>query len=69
MSKKPEKKIDMLLWLKGVNAADEGEVLKTATKFKEYTDDIVVVAGAPEQLLEPQARRELLGGTEGNGDE
>lgn len=64
MSKKPEKKIDMLVWLKGVDEANEGDVLKDATKFKEYTDDIVVVAGAPEQLLEPQARRELLGGAE-----
>lgn len=61
------KKIDMLIWVKGVDENDEGDILKYATGLKQYTDDIVVVAGPPEKLLAPEARRDLLGDS-GDGD-
>ncbi|MBY8073660.1 hypothetical protein KW488_13950 [Vibrio fluvialis] len=54
------KKIDMLIWVKGIDEDDEGNVLKDATGLKQYTEDIVVVAGPPEKLLAPEARRNLL---------
>jgi hypothetical protein len=54
------KKIDMLIWVKGIDEDDEGNVLKDATGLKKYTEDIVVVAGPPEKLLAPEARRNLL---------
>lgn len=50
----------MLIWVKGIDEDDEGNVLKDATGLKQYTEDIVVVAGPPEKLLAPEARRNLL---------
>lgn len=56
-----KKKIDMLIWIKGVSEDEEGDILKDAVILKKYTDDIVVVAGPPDKLLAPAAKRELLG--------
>ncbi|HCM9218103.1 hypothetical protein AB7250_02545 [Providencia stuartii] len=64
-----KKKIDMLIWIKGIDEDSEGDVLKDAVGLKKYTDDIVVVAGPPEKLLAPEARRELLEDLDDDGDE
>jgi hypothetical protein len=56
-----KKKIDLLIWVKGVDEGDEGNILRDAVMLKRYTDDIVVVAGPPDKLLTPAAKRELLG--------
>lgn len=64
-----KKKIDMLIWIKGIDEDSEGDVLKDAVGLKKYTDDIVVVAGPPEKLLAPDARRELLEDLDDDGDE
>ncbi|MEG1224561.1 MAG: hypothetical protein RSD83_08285 [Hafnia sp.] len=64
-----KKKIDMLIWIKGIDEDSEGDVLKDAVGLKKYTDDIVVVAGPPEKLLAPEARRELLEDLDHDGDE
>ena len=54
------KKIDVLIWVKGIDQEEEGSVLKDAVGLKKYTQDVVVVAGPPEKLLAPEARRNLL---------
>lgn len=59
----------MLIWIKGIDEDSEGDVLKDAVGLKKYTDDIVVVAGPPEKLLAPEARRELLEDLDHDGDE
>lgn len=64
-----KKKIDMLIWIKGIDEDSEGDVLKDAVGLKKYTDDIVVVAGPPEKLLAPEARRELLENLDDDADE
>lgn len=64
-----KKKIDMLIWIKGIDEDSEGDVLKDAVGLKKYTDDIVVVAGPPEKLLAPEARRDLLEDLDDDGDE
>lgn len=64
-----KKKIDMLIWIKGIDEDNEGDVLKDAVGLKKYTDDIVVVAGPPEKLLAPEARRELLEDLDDDDDE
>ncbi|WKT59559.1 hypothetical protein Q2E61_11705 [Microbulbifer thermotolerans] len=64
-----KKKIDMLIWVKGIDEDSEGDVLKDAVGLKKYTDDIVVVAGPPEKLLAPEARRDLLEDLDDGDDE
>jgi len=64
-----DKKIDMLIWVKGIDPDSEGDVLKDAVGLKKYTDDIVVVAGPPEKLLAPEARRDLLENLHDDDDE